>query len=259
MVLSAALAVGCEVKPATGPSVPASPSTPAAAPSAEPAFTVKAEDLAREYETNAEAADARYKGKWGVVAGLFDDAQLFPGGQLNVSVQGFVLDPKKNFGLGHILRCSFVAASLGKAGDLTKGQKLEFKGKCEGERGGTYVDFSDCEVLKIGPDPALPVTAAQLTRDYVADEKAADAKYTDKYLLLEGIVVELKEKGSVLHVILEGHDEKSPTPVRVAAAYPADRKDEFVRLKKGDKIKIKGKCGGRFLGEVLVSYARIIH
>jgi hypothetical protein len=258
--MALALSAGCELKREGTPPSPlaiGSQATPAGT-SQDPVFAISSEALAKEYEIDAKTSDARYRGKWGTVEGTVDDVHFFSSGRASVTLKGFVLGEKKSL-LGHVARCEFVLAALPKVSELTKGQKLKFKGKCDGERGNNFVDFSACEVLEIGPDPAIRVSAEQLTKDYVADEKAADAGYKDKYLLVDGTVVQLKEKGSVHHVILEGHDEKSPTPVRVSAAYAADRKEEFAHLKKGSKVKIKGECGGRFLGEVVLSDSKLVN
>jgi hypothetical protein len=102
----------------------------------------------------------------------------------------------------------------------------------------------------------VAVSAAQLTRDYAGDEKAADAKYREKCLVVEGTVRERKE-GKALEVVLEGFDEKSLFPLRVVAD-ATGRKREFAGLKKGDRVKVRGECGGNFLGEVRVAGARLV-
>jgi hypothetical protein len=224
--------------------------------SSEPEFSVTSEALAREYETDSAAADRKYKGKWVLVEGPMEDIDLLEG-DLCVSLKKVAPDPTKK-PRGRVIRGYFLPTDAKKLSGLTRGQEIQFKGKCDGEQAGGFVDFLSCELAVVGPDPSLPVTAAKLTRDYGRDEKAADATYKDRYVLVEGTVVGLQEKDGIPAVLLEGHDEKSPAPLRVSATYSPRRKDEFAALKKGNKVKVKGECAGRFLGEVSVRYAELV-
>jgi hypothetical protein len=222
----------------------------------EPEFSVTSEALAREYETDSAAADRKYKGKWVLVEGLMDNVD-FLDGDFVVSLKKAAVEPAAK-PKGYVIHGYFLPSDAKKVSGLTRGQDIQFKGKCDGEQAGGVVELLSCELVVVGPDPSLPVTAAQLTRDYGRDEKAADAKYKDRYVLVEGTVVGLREQDGVPAVLLEGHDEKSPAPLRVAATYSAGRKDEFAALKKGNKVKVKGECAGRFLGEVSVRYAELV-
>jgi hypothetical protein len=122
-----------------------------------------------------------------------------------------------------------------------------------------FVDLVPCELLLIGPDPAMPVTADWLTREYARDGQAADSRYRDKWLLVEGVVADLEQpKSGAECVVLEGAGTKDGKRLRIKAAYPADRKKDFAALKKGDKIKIKGECGGEFLGTISLSYSVLV-
>jgi hypothetical protein len=141
---------------------------------------------------------------------------------------------------------------------LTKGQKVKLKGKVERDLSG-FIDLVPCEVVSVGPDPAIKVTTDELTEAYAKDAKAADEKYKDKWLLVEGTVSELKPGTSGADsVILEGSGKKDGKPIRIAAAYPADRKGDFTALKKGDKVKFKGECGGEFGGTISLSYSILV-
>jgi hypothetical protein len=231
--------------------------------SSEPEFSVTAEALAREYETDSAAADRKYKGKWMLVEGPMEDVELSPSGYVTVTLKGFALEANKDRP-GHIVRGDFLPTETGRLADLTPGQQIQFKGKCDGAFKGEeahdspFVEFLGCQLVVVGPDPSLPVTAAQLTGEYVRNEKAADAKYKDKYLVIEGTVVELQEKDGLLAILLEGHDEKSPAPIRVAAGYSEHRRDQFAALKKGSKVNIKGACAGRLLGVVFIRSATLV-
>jgi tRNA_anti-like len=113
-----------------------------------------------------------------------------------------------------------------------------------------------CAIVSIGPDPAIPVTADQLTEAYAADTKAADAKYKGKWVFVEGVVLELRPDEA--SVILAGAGKKDGNSLRVSASYPDNRKKDFAALKKGDKAKIKGECGGEFLGSITLTSAGLV-
>jgi hypothetical protein len=263
LLLAAALlagvlpAVGCEKGPA-GPAGPA-PAGTAAEPQA-PAkvdFTLTSEQLAREYETDRAAADQKYKGKWVEVEGPMESVLVLPSGDVNIRLAGFQADPKKFD--GHSVRGVPPAADGEKLKGLTRGQKVTLRGKVYRETAGSYIDLVPCAIVSIGPDPAIAVTADRLTEDYARDAKAADARYKDKWLLVEGVVAELKDaKSGADSVIFEGAAEKDGKKLHIKAAYPADRKPDFAALKKGDKVKIKGECAGEFLGTISLSYTVLV-
>ncbi len=77
--------------------------------------------------------------------------------------------------------------SESKAVALTKGQSIKVRGRCNGG-GDAILYITDCQSIDIGPDPAVAVTAEQLTADFAKDAKAAEDKYKGKQLIVEGIV-----------------------------------------------------------------------
>lgn len=256
LLVSAVLAGGCRQSPTTAgnrtaPSTAAEERTPDKVD-----FLLTSEQLAKEYETDRTAADQKYKGKWIEVEGPMESVLVLPSGDVNIRLAGFQADPNK-FG-GHSVRGVPPAADADKLKALTPGQMVKLKGKVYRETAGTFIDLAPCAIVSIGPDPAIPVTADRLSEDYAKDEKGADAKYKDKWLLVEGILSELKEaQAGADSVILEGAGKKDGKPLRITAAYPADRKPDFAPLKKGDKVKIKGECGGCF-GTISLSYSRLV-
>jgi hypothetical protein len=148
-----------------------------------------------------------------------------------------------------------LAASSPEVVRIRPGQRLTFKGRCDGDHGG-FVEFLECVLLEAAPEPTAAVPAARLTRDFVADEIAADGRYKDRALLVEGTVAGVKEDGGARRLLLEGHDEKSPVPVRVLVAFPEQHREQFAPLKKGDRVRLRGQCAGLLLGEVLIRDAR---
>jgi hypothetical protein len=212
-------------------------------------FKTTSEELCKEFTTDKEAAGKKYKDKILEVEGVVDMVMASPP---TIMIKGFVPEGKA---LGYSTRFAPSAQDQAKALNLTKGQKLKIKGKFGGEVAGIFVDVNDVELVEVGADPAVPVTAVQLTKDYAADAKAADQKYKDKWLVVEGTYFgNDKDKIGVAYLILEGFDEKAAKPWRVHAAYGAGDKDAFAPFKKGDKIKIKGECGGAFDQDVSLSF-----
>jgi hypothetical protein len=100
------------------------------------------------------------------------------------------------------------------------------------------------------------VTADQLTEAYAKDTKAADAKYKDKWLFVEGVVLELRPGEA--SVILAGAGMRDGKALRVSASYPDNRKKDFAALKKGDTAKVKGRCEGEVLGSITLLSAGLV-
>jgi uncharacterized protein (TIGR03067 family) len=217
-------------------------------------FTLTSEQLAKDYETDRAAAAKKYTGKWVEVEGPVQFVPVLTTGDVSISLVGFQADPKKLS--GHTVRGIPPAEEREKLKALVPGQKVKLKGKVDRETAGEYIELVPCAIVSIGPDPAIAVTADQLTEAYAADTKAADAKYKDKWVFVEGVVLELRPEEA--SVILAGAGKKDGKALRVSASYPDNRKKDFATLKKGDKAKIKGECGGEFLGSITLSSAGLV-
>jgi tRNA_anti-like len=90
----------------------------------------------------------------------------------------------------------------------------------------------------------ISITAEALTKEYGADEKAANAKYLNKAIEVSGTisgVTKNQDKESV--VTLESGDPM--------AEVQCTMRDSTVNLTKGQNVVIKGFCGGNNLGVVL--------
>jgi hypothetical protein len=223
--------------------------------SAKADFSLTSEQLAKEFETDKGVADAKYKGKMIEVEGPLKDVMISPSGDITFRLVGFKADDGKP---GHTICGVPPAAEKEKIKNLTEGQKIKFKGECKGESSGMFVDLLKCEILSIGPDPAISITADQLTQDFAKDQKAAEAKYKDKWLLVEGTVLELAEGNyDSLEVALEGIGKKDGKPLRVSATFSPNTKKDAASLKKGDKVKIKGGCGGEVFNKIRLSKPRL--
>jgi hypothetical protein len=217
-------------------------------------FTLTSEQLAKDYETDRAAAAKKYTGKWVEVEGPMDHSLVLPSGDVNIVLVGFRADPKQLS--GHSVRGIPPAEEREKLKGLVSGQTVKLKGKVDRETAGEFIDLVPCAIVSIGPDPSIPVTADQLTEAYAADTKAADAKYKGKWLLVEGVVLELRADEA--SVILAGAGKKDGNPLRVSASYPDNRKTDFATLKKGDRAKVKGQCDGESVGLITLTSAALV-
>lgn len=97
-----------------------------------PSYTLTAEQLYREYDSNEVSADAKYKGKVIIVSGtiqaigkdIMDDAYIVIGGR------GF-LDG---------VQCTFTKGQLSSVARLSKGQRVTVKGEVAGKMGNILVN-----------------------------------------------------------------------------------------------------------------------
>jgi hypothetical protein len=229
------------------PPTPQSPTggrrPPADAP---PALTVAPGELTKDYNADEADADKRYKDKVLEISGVIQEGFLSAPDAVerDVSVEGD--EPT------HFIFCRFVASAAPRVTNLTKGQQIKLRGKCAGMR--MPVFLIDCELIDVGPDPAAPVTAAELAREFAKDKKAAEEKYKGKQLLIEGVVVrtEVEERG-IRRAYLEGFNENADQSILINAGFHYAQLKDLVGLKKGQKVKLKGECRSILDGNVFVS------
>ncbi len=91
------------------------------------------------------------------------------------------------------------------------------------------------------------ITATKIFEEFDNDEKAANTKYLDKVVEVEGIITEVKKnKEGKLTVAMEGGMLFGVT----CEMFESDKIDQN-KFKKGQKIKLKGVCTG-FLSDVVL-------
>ena len=56
-------------------------------------------------------------------------------------------------------------------------------------------------------------------------------------------------------ILLAGAGKKDGKPLRISASYPDNRKNDFLALKKGDRVRIKGECAGEVFGSIILNSA----
>lgn len=210
-------------------------------PSGKVDFSLTAVDLAKEFETDKKAAEAKYKGK-NLELEAEADSPTDRVTDVTMAIGIYKADPKK--ALGRLVVISFNASDTGKVFQLTPGQKIKVRATCFGEFGGS-VSLINGVLLEAGPDPALSVKAPELTKAFTDNQEMAQKTYDNKWVLIEGVLLETRKSqfGNDV-VIFEGHDEKAEQPVRVKATIVPDLNKTVKDLKKGAVIKVKGQLSG---------------
>jgi hypothetical protein len=205
---------------------------------------VTAEQLTKEFADDKKGAEKKYPMNLIVeVEGEVKKSEKLPSGDTwAVHLEGF----EKGKGLfTKVVDCEFgaKAKSYKKAQELVPDQKVKIRGKFYSafEYGQRLVD---CELVEVGPDPAIKVTAAQLSKDFAADRKAAATKYKDKQVLLEGVVAQPVGPKAKYYVVLENSGEKGAPAVHVEFGFTQTAEKLFSQLKKGQKVTVRGRCEG---------------
>lgn len=258
LVASLLLSTGCGAgkstssKPDERPSTKAAPTsaeTTAPTPKAKP-VVVDAATLIKDFRSNHEQVFEKYGGKrLEVEAVVYDEERpAAPGKPL---VLKLVQVDRPDSPLIEPIVCQIEPDSedYGKAFLLSPGQKVTVQGRYEqAQPKGGSVTFAphlfQCGLAAVGPDPAVAVTAAELTKAFATDPTAAAAKYKEKPVVVEGVVAQLEHiadkdlKLDSYTVRLEGTG-KDGKPARVEIF---NATSDVAGLKKGQTVKLKGKC-----------------
>ena len=92
------------------------------------------------------------------------------------------------------------------------------------------------------------VTASDLYREYRSNEVAADEKYKGKILTVTGTVESVgKDIADTPYVAIKAGDVIGSVQCMFSEQYSSD----LASLHKGDEVKIRGKCDGKF-GNVIL-------
>jgi predicted Zn finger-like uncharacterized protein len=202
-----------------------------------PAIEVSGETLGKEYKDDATAADAKYKGKILVVEAKLAAIDLQADGSMNIRLLGFGVGVVG----GNQIRCAVPAADQNKVFNCSMNQSIKYRGKCDGlTLNAAFVELLGGKIESTGPDPAVNVSAADLIKAYTAGDKTADEKYKDKPITLTAATVESKTDDAVYFTA----GLKGKAQMKIKVSYPFDFKKQFDALKVGDRVKVKGECGG---------------
>lgn len=205
-------------------------------------ISVTSDQLCSDYNTDSVAADQKYKGKLLRLEGLVSNISY----KQTKGKPDFVVYLQGGTGRIREATCYLTPASMEKAKDLLKGQSIRIEGKCIGD-----CKLEHCMITETGP--SIIITAAKLTQEYSKDDKAANAKYENRPLVIDGVVAYLDP--SQYKVTLEGFDEKAKEPWRVEVEM--DRTD-FPSIKNGQQLTIRGQGHGSFRTIVMVTRGKLM-
>jgi len=89
------------------------------------------------------------------------------------------------------------------------------------------------------------ISAADLVKEFSANEEASSKKYVDKILIVTGEIKEINMSASTL--FLDGSDPL----ITITCSFYTDGNDQLKKLKPGDVIEVKGKCTGKLIDIVM--------
>jgi hypothetical protein len=218
---------------------------PTVDPNAPPAFTGSSDDFVKEILVDEKAAIAKYEKKWIVLEGKSDYTVKSESAPGTIYLDSYYDQKSKH--LGNV-GAEMAEGEWPRVDGLTHGQPVKIRGLFRNSINGT-VQLENTKVLDVGPDPAVVVSAAQITKEYADNKQIASDKYSRKQLLVEGVVFSADAAKRTL--VLEGFDAAAAKPVRVEATLEYARAPALGSVKKGDKVTIKG-MGELYDGEGVV-------
>jgi hypothetical protein len=218
------------------------------------ATSVTAADLSAEFVADKAAASAKYKDKVLKITGKVQDPAGDGGRSDQLTLQGLpnpksAADPMMMGGL-FPANCYINNPVPKAARELTRGQEVTVLGTCSDVDALDRLTILNASVIKSGPDPAIVVSAVDLTKAFIDDESAATKKYTGQQVKVEGKVKSLNQKE--YEVALEGAgsgDDAWSVVVRAGGVGWQIAKD----FKVGQVVTVKGTAGGAYKNHIELS------
>jgi hypothetical protein len=106
--------------------------------------------------------------------------------------------------------------------------------------------FADTTTRK----PHFTVQAQDFINEFQKDLKAANAKYTEKIVVVNGVVSELESADTTINVKIAD----TATGSYAIFAFQEQHLAEAKQLKEGDQVSIKGSCSGGAYSSILEAY-----
>jgi tRNA_anti-like len=226
-----------------------------------PAVEVLAEDLARAYRDDRDAANGRYAGRWLLVEGrLTDDIPPDDDGA-RMAPSSLKFDgqpPSPGAPRGITVFCNLLPRGVGKElPGLSRDQRVQVKGYCTGYTTegavGPRVLLHNCRVEWYGPDPSVTLTAARLIEEYANDPKGTDAQYTGKQIIVTEAVVAEKPEDDVLVLT----SASKTAGANIGATWPGTLPEQLRALRPGDVVRVKGEYAGSADGTIRLGRCRL--
>lgn len=199
-------------------------------------FKLTAEELAKAFDADEAAYKKKYAGKRAEVTGTVELVRVRARAEQNdVMLRG--AEKAKQF-FAQYVSFGMRKADAGKYDSLralAKGQSVTVRGDV-----GTFgVVLTDCEFVKVGPSPALPVTPSELKAALGTDE--GKKKYNDKAVVTRGEVRKAEWNGTVATLAL-GDVGKKDGPTLEASLNPQEPEVgvEMGKIKPGTVVVVLG-------------------
>jgi hypothetical protein len=174
-----------------------------------------------EFKKDSQAAKAKYKDKVIEMSGTVSSVRPDPYGLV-----GYVnLDVPDDL---EGVRCVLVDKKPWKK--VSPGSKVKMRGKSSDRFSG---DLSPCEIVEAGPNPALTVSAQELTKQFAADRKEARKKYHENWAYVQGEVTEKVSKKIALTL-------KGAADVSVVCYFPQPYKEQLDPIQSGSMVDLFG-------------------
>jgi hypothetical protein len=205
-----------------------------------PPLAVTVDQLAKDFQADDRVAEGKYKNRWLLVDGLCKEAyeRDIAGTVSRLFYFKDYTDPITRYTWA--VKCTADASHWPAFDGLTQGQKVKVKARLAGA-GSQAVSLEDGEVVEAGPDPAVALPAGRLITEFAAHRDDVRRDYNDKWLLVEGTVQDTSTKDPPT-ITLDGAGTDPTKAVRIVARFRLGRETDPAKVKKGDKVKLKGQA-----------------
>jgi hypothetical protein len=217
----------------TKPAVPATERKPVDLATAKPDFTLDPKAWYTEWTANDRAARDKYEGKVVELSGEVSEVTArLEGDRI---ARGVVII--KAVGKDHTIRC--LTTDLHPWERVSAGSKVKMRGVVP-----PFAEFpmlGPSIIVEASPNPAIVISALQLTKEYDDEPKKTVERYKDKYLIVEGEILQKKTDAlGITMAFLKGAEDAPP----VVCKFPHAMRTEAAALKGGQKIKVVGLFAG---------------
>lgn len=219
----------------------------------EPSFDglkLLATDLAKAFAEDKAAATSKYGAKRVQLTGQIDAVPGQGGWDDRLTLTGYRREGE--FSLD--VECRLTPGQFAKVKDLSVTQRVTLTGEVNGYF--AMVIVSDCEVKDIGADPAVEVTATELSQAYLANVAVAEAKYDGKPVKVNGKITAFNERELEIH--LRGCETPNGGPVLIALRMGAEFSEVKDKLSVGDAIVAKGVVSTFLDGKLELTHAHLL-
>jgi hypothetical protein len=196
---------------------------------AKPDFVLDAKAWSEEWREGLAAARAKYRGK---VIDLSGEVDSFVDGA------GEPAELRLKAAEGRLgARCLTVDRQPW--AKVAPGSKVKIRGMLA-SHGST---LSPSYIIWAGPNPALLISSQDLAKQFAADREGTAPKFHDKWIYVDGEVVEkMPPKGAAMAVLKLKGEAKEDEPVRVDCIFTGESDRAVERVKVGARVKVLGKA-----------------